>query len=109
MRFYFFALLQTSHRSPLSERLQQANETKLPRVGGDKTKEDILTWDGTGRHWGRLRAVSFFSLQSYYKQNLSTRAAKKGRKPKKKEKEKKKKETADSFVLSGDNEAVKVI
>ena len=26
-RFYFFALLFTSHRSPLSERLEQAKET----------------------------------------------------------------------------------
>ena len=53
----------------------------------------------------RLRAVSYFSLQSYCTRNPSTRAAiKEGVSPRKKGKR-----PADSFVLFGDNEAVNVI
>ena len=58
----------------------------------------------------RLRAVSYFSLQSYCTQNLSTRAAKPGAaRNEGVNLRRKNKRLADSFVLSGDNEAVKVI
>ena len=51
----------------------------------------------------RLRAVSYFSLQSCCTRNPSTRAAiNEGVSPRRKN------ETADSSVLSGDNETVKV-
>ena len=51
----------------------------------------------------RLRAVSYFSLQSYCTRNPSTRAAiNEGVSPRRK-----KKETGDSFVLSGENELIK--
>ena len=33
-RFYFFALLFTSHRSPLSERLEQANSVRVKKGEG---------------------------------------------------------------------------
>ena len=56
------------------------------------------------------RAVSYFSLLSYYTQNLSTQAAKLlAVRNEHVSLKRKKEETADLFVLSGDNEAVKVI
>ena len=43
-RFYFFALLFTSHRSPLSERLEQAVEcsTRMPGVSNFGNRTPIV-------------------------------------------------------------------
>ena len=44
-RFYFFALLFSLHRSPLSERLEQANVYKVVRVAGQSKPTMRLTSD----------------------------------------------------------------
>ena len=57
-RFYFFALLFTSHRSPLSERLEQANS----QVSEASQKRDRL-W-GTSRIQRTPAVSSFIVLNS---------------------------------------------
>ena len=41
-RFYFFSLLFTSHRSPLSERLEQATKLLAKRDWGETRKRIFL-------------------------------------------------------------------